>query len=149
MTKRLFKKREKSGYLQAAALTPMVDMLTLLLLFLLQSYSTDPPTNVRSESFNLPSTSANAPLSQGATMVITESGIFINDLRITGTDQWIDGDDTLIRPIYDTLHTLERGHLQIRADADIPYSVIRKVLFTSESAGWLELAIVAEQRSSL
>ena len=149
MKQRLFKKRGKSGYLQAAALTPMVDMLTLLLLFLLQSYSTDTPTNTRSESFSLPSTSAVAPLSQGLTMVITESGIFMNDLRITGTDQWVDGEDALIRPIYDTLNSLERSHLQIRADADIPYSVIRKVLFTSESAGWLELALVAEQRSSL
>ena len=149
MTRGLFKKRKKSGSLQVAALTPMVDMLTLLLLFLLKSYSTDPPTNARSESFNLPSTSAIAPVSQGTTMVITESGIFINELRITGTDQWIEGTDTLIRPLYDTLHTIERSHLQIRADADIPYSLIRKVLFTSESAGWLELAIVAEQRSSL
>jgi biopolymer transport protein ExbD len=127
----------------------MVDMLTLLLLFLLQSYSTDTPTNTRSESFNLPSTSANDPLANGLTMVISESGIFINDLRITGTEQWVEGDEALIRPIYETLNALERSRLQIRADEDIPYSVIRKVLFTSESAGWLELALVAEQRSSL
>jgi len=145
----LFKKRDKSGTLQASALTPMVDMLTLLLLFLLQAYSTDPPTNSRSESFALPSTSSTSPLLQGTTMVITESGIYINDLRITGTNQWVGGEDSLIRPIYDTLHTLERGYLQIRSDASIPYSLIRKVLFTSESAGWLDLALVAEQRSSL
>ena len=52
--RRLTKPARKKADFGAAALAPMVDMLTILLVFLLKSWSTDPPVRPDDKSFALP-----------------------------------------------------------------------------------------------
>ena len=44
---------------------------------------------------------------------------------------------------------MEKGPLLIRSDADMPYSMLQKLIFTAREAGWEEIALVAQSKKSL
>lgn len=131
-----------------AAMAPMVDLLTILLVFLLKSWSTDPPVRPDDASFNLAATTSDDPVSSVRALDVTEKGLFLSDVRIAGSRYYIEHDAELVSELYDPL-LASPGRLQIRVDADVPYVLVRKVLFTAQEAGVQDLTLVAASRSSL
>jgi len=126
----------------------MVDMLTILLVFLLKSWSTDPPVRPDDPSFELPTSTSEKPVATTTEIDLTEDGIYIHDIRITGARYYIDQDDTLIRELHDVL-AQDPGPVQVRMDEDAPYVLLRKLLFTAQQAGVEDVTVVAVSRSSL
>ena len=132
----------------AAALAPMVDMLTILLVFLLKSWSTDPPVRADDASFELPTSTSEEPVAAPTAVDITDAGIYLEGIRVTGTRYYVEQDDTLIRELHDVL-AMNPGPVQVRMDADAPYVLLRKLLFTAQQAGVEDVTVVAVSRSSL
>ena len=131
-----------------ASLAPMVDLLTILLVFLLKSWSTDPPVRPDDASFALPSSTSDSPVSSVRSLDLTERGLFLSGIRIAGSKYYLEGDDELVNELYDVLLG-SPGALQVRVDEDVPYVLVRKVLFTAQEAGVRDLTLVAASRSSL
>jgi biopolymer transport protein ExbD len=131
-----------------AAMAPMVDLLTILLVFLLKSWSTDPPVRPDDASFNLAGTTSEEPVSSVRALDVTEKGLFLSGVRIAGTRYYLEHDAELVAELYDPL-LASPGRLQVRVDADVPYALVRKVLFTAQEAGVQDLTLVAASRSSL
>ena len=130
-------------------LAPMVDLLTLLLVFLLLSWSADAPVQAGGRAFDLPASIATAHATAPVQVDITTDAFFIEGVRATGTAYYLNQEDDLIPELYDPLLQLGRPRLQIRAEASTPYRLVRKVLFTARNAGVEEIQIVARSRSSL
>jgi len=133
----------------AAGLASMVDLLTLLLLFLLQSYSTDPPVRPGDLDFKLPTSTAEAEVSGLLHLDVTADGIYLEGARAAGTSYYLTNDDALIEGLYAPLLQLSGPRVLIRAHDETPYKLLRKVLFTAREAGVREVQIVAVSRSSL
>lgn len=133
----------------SAALASMVDLLTILLVFLLRSYSTDPPVRPDDHSFSLPDSVQEAPLNHGVALDLTEAGLFVDGARLASTRWYLENDDALVRELYDLLLKAPPARLQLRADEDLPYEMVRKVLFTAQQAGVTDLTVVAVSRASL
>jgi len=131
-----------------AALAPMVDLLTILLVFLLKSWSTDPPVRPGDPDFSLPSSTSQNPVDSIRALDLTESGIFLAGARVSGTRYYLDQDVELIQELYDIFLT-NPGRLQVRVDEEVPYKLIRKVLFTLREAGVTDITLVALSRDSL
>ncbi len=131
-----------------ASLAPMVDLLTILLVFLLKSWSTDAPIRPGDPTFSLPSSTAQEPVDSLQRLELTESGIYLAGARVAGTRYYLDQDEDLILELYEIFLT-RPGKLQLLVDEDISYGLIRKVLFTLREAGVTDLTLVAVSRDSL
>ena len=147
--RRLLAKPRANTSLGVAALAPMVDMLTILLVFLLKSYSTDAPVRPGDSSFELPMSISEQPVQRTLAIDLTTHGIYLQDQRIAGTRYYLEQDDTLITELYGALQQLPGDRVQVRADAELPYSLTRKALFTAQQAGKRKVTVVTVSRSSL
>ncbi len=144
-------------------ITSMVDMFVILLVFLLKSYSTSPTQISPDKSLALPvSTSTKAPV-DALKLVVSKAGIFVDDKKIIDLSQGavdvkdVDASDTnFIRALYAELdqqaqksksiakvnETVEfDGKVIMQADRDLPYELLRKVMYTSMMAGYSDVKI--------
>ena len=139
--RRLLAKPQANTSLGVAALAPMVDMLTILLVFLLKSYSTDAPVRPGDTNFELPMSISEQPVQRTLAIDLTAHGIYLQDQRIAGTRYYLEQDDTLITELYGALQQLPGDRVQVRADADLPYSLTRKALFTAQPVSYTHLTL--------
>lgn len=144
MTRRSLFRRDSgpaSDGLDVGALAPMVDMMTLLLVFLLRTWSTEsapaPPTG----SFTLASTTSSDTRAAAVTILVSSEAIWVEGHRVTATPSV--GADVIIRQIYDPLLMLrEKGRVEIHSDASVSYGVLKRVIATCQAAGVTEVALV-------
>ncbi|MCB9746668.1 MAG: biopolymer transporter ExbD [Alphaproteobacteria bacterium] len=132
-----------------AALAPFVDLMTILLVFLLRSYSTDPPILPDDPSFALPSSVEEEAVDHATRLIITDEAMFLGKARVAGCRYYVEQDDTLVVELHERLIGAPPPRLQIVADEDTPYVLLRKVLFTAQQAGVQDLTVVAASRASL
>lgn len=145
-------------------ITSMVDMFVILLVFLLKSYSTSPVNISPSEKLTLPvSTSTKDPVDV-LKLIVSKEGIFVEDKKVVGFNQAgqletkdVDASDTqFIRSLYTELDTQASksrkiaqanetvefdGKVVMQADRNIPYELLRKVMYTSMMAGYSDVKI--------
>ena len=139
-------------------LTSMMDMMTIILLFLLKTYSTTGQIMTPSEDLKLPySLSDNQPKKE-LTVSVTRHDILV------GTDvlmslQDLDMNDNLIQPLFMRLKELaeeaKKNEAQfgkpftheviIEADENTPFQVLVKVLYTCGQSEYNKLRLLTYQ----
>jgi biopolymer transport protein ExbD len=132
--------------LDVGALAPMVDMMTLLLVFLLRTWSTESAPTPPSGAFALAGTTSADPRQPATEIIVSLEGIWIDAHRVTAT-RALAGATTpaegLIREIYDPLlQARVKDRVEIHADAEVNYGVLKRVISTCEAAGFHEIALV-------
>ena len=132
-------------------LTAMMDMMTILLVFLLKSYATEPDKFQVNDKLRPPTSTVEERLDPAITMIVTSEDILVDDERVvsvkdvntTGTGQQL-----AITPVFealskrvDHLKKLESlggapfdGKLLIVAHEGTPYALISAVLYTAGQA---------------
>lgn len=138
-------------------ITSMTDMFTILLVFLLQSFAAgevnlDPVSGVR-----LPSSSTEKNPVDGARVSISASEIkFDNKVVAAVKDNKVDAvaldahDNQFIKPLFDQLKELntkneklaKTGKVLLQADENLPYDLLRKVMYTASMAGFPNVKLV-------
>lgn len=137
-----------SGGLDVGALAPMVDMMTLLLVFLLRSYSTEAAPLPPSGAFELAGTSSEDARAGGVEILVSGEAIWIDGERVVATAYL--PEDAIVRPIYDRLLAVRgKGRVEVHADRSVPWRVLERVLHTASAAGFTQLSLVAANESSL
>jgi biopolymer transport protein TolR len=148
--RRLFRQRgpEALPGLDVGALAPLVDMMTLLLVFLLRSYSTEAAPAPPEGPFELPGTVSEDPRKQAVEILVSQDAVYVEGRRVLALAYL--SEDMLVRELYDVL-LLVRGkeRVEVHADRTIPWSVLKRVLHTARTAGFEELSLVAANTSSL
>lgn len=138
-----------SAKLSTASLAPMVDMLTILVVAVLRTWSTDPPVEIPEANFSLPLSAQETPLNRGVTVDVGVEGLYVEGWRAGAAAYWITSDDILIREVYEALQTVGGNRVTIRAHQDAPWELVGKVLFTAQQAGFENVELVAVSRASL
>jgi biopolymer transport protein ExbD len=132
-------------------LTAMMDMMTILLVFLLKSYATEPDKFQVNDKLRPPTSTIEETLDPAIMMVVTSEEILVDDERVvavnevntTGTGQQL-----AITPVFealsrrvDHLKKLESlggapfdGKLLIVAHEGTPYALVSAVLYTAGQA---------------
>lgn len=150
-------------------ITSMVDMFVILLVFLLKSYSTSPVNITPDKDMKLPASTSTKDPVEALKLVVSKVGIFVDDKKVIDLDQGkiavkdVDESDTnFIRSLYTELDqqaqksksiakvndTLEfDGKVIMQADRDLPYELLRKVMYTSMMAGYsdVKIAVMSNQ----
>lgn len=133
----------------AAVLTPLVDAMTILLVFLLKSYSVDAPVRPDDENFRLAFTATEQPVGPGTDIDLTSDGIYVDGQRTASSTFYLEHQDVLIRELYDRLQTHPGGIVNVRADGRTPYRLLGKVMFTLQQAGVEQISLIAQSRAGL
>lgn len=144
-------------------ITSMVDMFVILLVFLLKSYSTSPVNISPSDKLTLPASTSTKDPVDVLKLIVSKTGIFVEDKKVVDlTDGKLDVKDVeatdtqFIRSLYSELDshaqktksiaavndTLEfDGKVVMQADRNLPYDLLRKVMYTSMMAGYADVKI--------
>lgn len=144
-------------------LTAMVDMFTILLVFLLKSYTTSSVQINPADGLKLPISQSYTDPVEALLVTVSSKGIYVGDKKImelaggsiseTDLDKQ---DDRFIRPLYDELNREAEktrdiasqnetitfaGKVILQADEAVPYELLRKVMYTSSMAGFADMKL--------
>lgn len=135
-------------------LTPMIDIFTILLLFLLKSYSTAEFKLTPPESIQLPQSTTKKDADLALQLLATKDAIFVDEEKVVPIvkgripSKYLDRRDPLIiRPLVEKLKVHNRiaqiktqtnkdyrfeGRVIFTADASTPFYIIKKVMYSAE-----------------
>lgn len=150
---------KKGGFIELN-LTAMVDMFTVIVIFLLQSFSGEGEISIQKD-LKMPTADAAVPLSQRGPVIVVMRGELLLDGEVLAS---LDKDDdaepgipalteklTKIKEANDkTEAELRRrdptrpekpfdGHLIVQADLKTDFKLVRKAIFSSNAAGWVHI----------
>ena len=139
-------------------LNSMMDMMTIILLFLLKTFSTSGQILTPSEDLKLPFSLSNEQPKKELSVSVTRHAILIgNDVLIDLTD--LPQDENLIRPLYARLTQLAQEAQEdevrfgkpftheviVQADENTPFQVLVKVLYTCGQSEFNKLRLLTYQ----
>lgn len=148
----LHKGLEKGGVFRPQ-LTSLVDIMVILLFFLIQSFSVEGNLVTPSTDLELPvSTSKKAPKVYNS-INITRTNVIVEDMVITTNDKISASEDFLIKDLFTVMKSLKSktkdttsaGKLMIQADKEVPFAIVKKVMFTCSKAGFEDFKVLVVQ----
>jgi biopolymer transport protein ExbD len=143
---------KKGGYANLN-LTPMVDMFTIIVIYLLQNFSADGEILFMSKEIKLPSITAKLQLERAPVIGVSDSSISLNGRFIVDVSD-ITRDDTWNVPALEETLLEERkkieqanammnrgadgfkGIVNVQADRKIPFKILKKVMFACNASGF-------------
>lgn len=142
-------------------ITSMTDMFTILLVFLLQTYSTSDVEIIPEAGLRLPASTTSTNPVEAIKLTVSKELVKLDKTKIADMkdanfeSKDIDPNDTnFILPVFNELDKLAKdeklkdspavkeGRILLQADASLPYSVLRKVMYTASMAGFPQLKLV-------
>ncbi len=137
--------RPKTNGIARPQLTSLVDMMVILLVFLLKSFSVEGQLVTPSPDLHLPESAATTPVESALSLEVTTGGIVLDgrhvaDLPTASTDS------LLIAPLASALRDLGPGGegqaLSIQCDRRVDFAVLKRVLFTCDRTGHDDLSLL-------
>ena len=147
----------------------MMDMMTIILVFLLKSFSSEPIVITENDDLRVPFSSTELPPEDMLVITITKSAILVEDrpigIRLTNGEVDVGQLQSVDSPILPILQTevervFERGGqfaavglrgseqvATIVADADTPFRTLMQVMMTAQAGGVQNFKFAAIQRS--
>ncbi|MFN8944678.1 MAG: ExbD/TolR family protein [Pseudobdellovibrionaceae bacterium] len=140
-------------------ITSMTDMFTILLVFLLQTYSA---TEVQIEPdalVRLPSSNSDANPTPGVKLTLSKAELKMDKTVISKLEgaEFMSSDleardNEFIKPLFAELQKINAGkdekdpqkvtQILLQADRDLPYNLVRKVFYTASMAGFPQLKMI-------
>ncbi|MDR2578110.1 MAG: biopolymer transporter ExbD [Chitinispirillales bacterium] len=130
-------------------ITSLLDVMTILLIFLIKSYSVDshvvaPPPNV-----DLPLSTSDKAAQSRCGVTITKQEIIAGDMSLADVAEVEKSDSLIIEPLYAMMKTIlpgcmvdEKGSIVILCDRDVSFAVVKKVMSTASRAGISDFSIL-------
>ena len=147
--KRLRSPRPRATGTGSGALASLVDIITILLVVLLKSYSVDAPVRPDDPDFRLATSASDSPVGPAIDIDVTADAIYVSGRRTASSGYYLEHEELLIEELYARLQGQAGRAVNVRVDGAIPYALVRKVLFSAREAGVERLTIVAQSRAGL
>ncbi len=134
-------------------LTSLIDVLTILLVFLLKSFSVEGELVTISPDLRLPeSTSRETPVPTVSVEIATHS-INVDGAPVASTSGLVGADSLMIRALYDHLLDLSRitdtvgepHEVTIHCDKAMDFGVIKRVMYTCSQADYADFSLLVLQ----
>jgi len=130
-------------------ITSLVDVMTILLIFLIKNFSVDsdvvsPPSNV-----DLPISSADKSAQSRCAVTITKEDIIAGDQILASVADVEKNESLVIEPLHNMMRAIlpscmvdDVGSIVILCDRDVNFSVVKKVMSTCSRAGVTNYSIL-------
>jgi len=146
------KAKRRKTIIVGLTLTSMVDMFSLLVIFLLQAFSASPELLV-SRGVTLPSAVTGLEIKDAPVLSLTTEGVFLDQKRIGATDELLRHPAPLMdgleaqRTLWQKTHPGEkfRGEINLQAHKDLPSVIVSQfmAMLPSQAYGSIQLAVIA------
>jgi len=151
-------RRHKRGRPGSLNLASLMDIFTILVFFLLvNSSQVEVLPNAR--ALALPESVATAGPRQTVLLMITHDDILVNNERVMSVDDAANTTGTVLGPLKSRLlqealipvlgagsGAVSRGEINVMADKDIPYQLIKKVMATCTEARFAQISLAVAHR---
>lgn len=142
-------------------LTSLIDIFTVLLLFLLKSLVVGGTVVTPFPGVKLPASSATAPFKESPVLVVANRHVVVDGEAVCGTEDVAGSERLKILPIEQALRVLRQksetlaerssarkfeGRLIIQADETIPFHVLQKIMYTSQTVGFYDITLAVIQK---
>jgi biopolymer transport protein TolR len=158
--KRHRKTGRRGGFHGMSSLIPMIDMLTILVVYLLV-HAADYEVLPNSKSIQIPQSLSETKPRETVTVLITKETLFVNGVELAAVADLRASPDAVIEPLRKVLRTEADKRLlkdkddptshevTVLADKDLPYRFVKKVLSTCTAAeyGKVSLAVLERERA--
>jgi len=134
-------------------LTSLVDIMTILLIFLIKSFSVEGNILTPSPDLQLPVSNSKDHPRVISTIEITQNSIVAEGTTITTIQSFSESNDMNIPELYTYLsnkrvreNITDTGkELMIQSDKEIEFNIIKRVMFTCSKAGYSDFTILVIQ----
>ena len=157
-----FARGKKSGYAELM-LTSLVDMFTIIVIFLIQNFSANGEVLYMSKDIKLPFAVHGTQLERAPVISVSSDAISFDGKQIAVTDDLGKSDVLNVPELedalreekrkYDTIHANDpehpfRGLVNVQADKKITFKVIKKVMFACNQSQFGNINFAAMAKSS-
>ncbi len=143
------KKRRHNSAAATLNLTPMIDMMTILLVFLIKNYSTDPSYLTNTQSIALSQTTSDTGAPDKPVIIIGKDGVLLDGQTLISFQSGVPSkaylNSKVIPELMDALELKKAsdadfsGTLILQADKSISYTTLKPVLRTAGVAGFTDI----------
>lgn len=133
-------------------LTSLIDVMTILLVFLIKSFSVEGNLVTSAPDLELPISSSREAPTPLPSVEITQSAIMSGGEVILPIKEFETSDSLLIPPLYQWAETrfsqsdtAETINLMIQADQETEFNIIKRVMYTCSKAGVSDFTILVYQ----
>lgn len=147
------RKKGKRVLLSSLSLTSMVDMFSLLVIFLLQTFSTSPEMLMVGKGVELPTARSGAEIIDAPVLAITAQEIFLDQKLVGTTDAILRNPEALMgkleamREQWQKSHPTEtfKGEINLQAHRNTSSTVVSKVMgmLPSQHYGSIQLVVMS------
>lgn len=154
--------RKKGGY-ASLNLTPMVDMFTIIVIYLIMNFSSDGDILYMSKDIQLPNITSKAKLERAPVIGVSADSISLDGARVIDTEE-LKKDETwnvpaLEEKLRESRQKIEqsqallggapfRGLINVQVDKAVPFKVLKKVMFACNQAGFGSINFAGMQTSA-
>ena len=141
--------RRKKGEVPYLNLISLMDMFTILVIFLLFQASNEGEALPISKNVILPLSTASQPPDRALTITVTSEEISLDGAFIVGSRAVLEKEAPLIEPLHERLLSIGGRRATILGDRKIPFALLKKVMRTVAEAGidQLSLAVLSKESS--
>ena len=134
-------------------LTSLVDVMTILLVFLIKSFSVEGNIITPSKDLVLPVSSSEKPPRPRCSIEITRKALLADGQLLEQVENIASSDSLLVPPLYSWMKlqrvrcddSLKVPEVMIQCDREIEYAIVKKVMFTCSKAGFVEFSVLVLQ----
>ena len=157
-------RRRKSGEEAVVArlqLTSLIDIFTVLLLFLLKSLVVGGSVVTPFPGIDLPPSTASGSFKESPVLVVTKDQVVVDGAAACATSEVADSPRLKIDAVEAALAELRahsdrlaaksttrkfEGKLIVQADESIPFHVLQKIMYTSQTVGFYDITLAVIQK---
>lgn len=144
-------------------LTSMIDMFTILLVFLLKSYSAEGDIMTMAKDLRLPESTSQKSPAVMSVVAVTRDWVLVDGRPIERIETILQSDKMLIMPLHAELLRLRtlsegigqlstqmagfRGNIAIQGDKDITFDLLKRIMLTCGQVGYnnMNLAVLEKE----
>lgn len=156
-----FARGKKTGYAELM-LTSLVDMFTIIVIFLLQNFSASGDILYMSKDIKLPFAVHGVELERAPVIAVSGDAVTVDGKQVAQTDDLVKADVLNVPELEDALREEKRryeqihqndpehpfrGLVNVQADKKIPFKVIKKVMFACNQSGFGNITFAAMAKS--
>lgn len=147
------KASHRKNMLVGLTLTSMVDMFSLLVIFLLQTFSSSPELLIVTKGITLPIAATGQEIKDAPLLSLSKAGVFLDQKRIGSITAILHNPTPLMDKLSDQRDLWERTHpdqkfpgeVNVQADKDLSSAVVSQFMgmLPSQAYGSMQLAVVS------
>ncbi len=130
-------------------LTSLIDVMTILLVFLIKNFSVEGNLVTPSPDLTLPISTITEQAKPKFTIQVSQNSIMVDDSTITTIKEVEESEELLIKPLFDAISShleVDKGEVMLEADKELDFAIIKKVMFTCSKGGFKDFSVLVISR---